>query len=171
MPLAVNGMTEIGWACCTKPAPWRMARPARDGGGDDNNGGGGGECRPGPAHAWGLASAQRSTPTAREDAFHCLVSEGALWMTPLAWGGGGGAPCVLAACGALRARLLDRVHLFAALGPVRGGWLVPCAARGAGAARAGERASGGFDRAAQSGASRGPRDVTDSALACSYYPS
>ena len=61
-----------------------------------HNNGGGGECWPGPARAWGLASVQRSTPTAREDAFHCLVSEGALWMTPLAWGGGGGAPCVRA---------------------------------------------------------------------------
>ena len=60
-----------------------MARPARDGGGEDNNGGGG-ECWPGPARAWGLASAQRSTPTARKVAFHCAASAGALWITSYA---------------------------------------------------------------------------------------
>ena len=49
-----------------------------------HNNGGGGECGPGPARAWGLASAQRATPTAREDAFHCVASAGALWMTSYA---------------------------------------------------------------------------------------
>ena len=49
-----------------------------------HNNGGGGECWPGPARAWGLASVQRSTPTARLDAFHCVATAGALWMTSYA---------------------------------------------------------------------------------------
>ena len=49
-----------------------------------HNNGGGSNFGPGPARAWGLASAQRSTPTARKVAFHCVASAGALWMTSYA---------------------------------------------------------------------------------------